>query len=53
VRYLHYCTARENLCESASFNGYQRDGGYAKYMVADARFCFSTPFIYLMSPQRR
>jgi len=37
------CTARENLCETAGFTGYQRDGGYADYMVADARFCFSIP----------
>lgn len=37
------CTARENLCEAASFTGYQRDGGYAEYMMADARFCFSIP----------
>jgi len=40
------CTARENLCESAGFTGYQRDGGYADYMLADARFCFSVPSAY-------
>jgi propanol-preferring alcohol dehydrogenase len=40
------CTARENLCESAGFTGYQRDGGYADYMVAEARFCFSIPASY-------
>jgi len=40
------CTARENLCEAASFTGYQRDGGYADYMAADARFCFSIPAGY-------
>lgn len=40
------CTARENLCESAGFTGYQRDGGYADYMVADARFCFAIPPAY-------
>ena len=40
------CTARENLCETAGFTGYQRDGGYADYMVADARFCFSIPSGY-------
>ena len=40
------CTARENLCESADFTGYQRDGGYADYMIADARFCFSIPAAY-------
>ncbi|PRY73427.1 zinc-dependent alcohol dehydrogenase family protein [Halomonas ventosae] len=31
---------RENLCERAEFTGYTRDGGYAEYGVADARYCF-------------
>ena len=36
-----YCTSgRENLCDSARFTGYDIDGGYAEYAVADARFCF-------------
>lgn len=35
--------ARENLCPAARFTGYQLDGGYAEYAVADARFCFSLP----------
>jgi len=36
-----YCTTgRENLCEHARFTGYDVDGGYAEYTVADARFCF-------------
>ena len=30
----------ENLCERAAFTGYTRDGGYAEYCVADARYCF-------------
>ena len=30
----------ENLCPHARFTGYQRDGGYAEYTVADARFVF-------------
>ena len=39
-----YCLAgRENLCENARFTGYQIDGGYAEYAVADARFCFPIP----------
>jgi propanol-preferring alcohol dehydrogenase len=42
----HCCTARENLCESAGFTGYQRDGGYADHMLADARFCFAIPSGY-------
>jgi len=35
-----FCTSgRENLCDAAVFTGYRRDGGYAEYAVADARFC--------------
>ena len=30
----------ENLCDEPSFTGYQTDGGYAEYAVADAHFCF-------------
>jgi propanol-preferring alcohol dehydrogenase len=37
-----YCASdRENLCDRARFNGYQVDGGYAEYMLADSRYCFS------------
>src|SRR5690349_14192372 len=36
-----YCTTgRENLCDFAKFTGYDIDGGYAEYAVADARFAF-------------
>jgi propanol-preferring alcohol dehydrogenase len=36
-----YCASRrENLCDRARFTGYQIDGGYADYAVADARYCF-------------
>ncbi|MGH7789181.1 MAG: zinc-dependent alcohol dehydrogenase family protein [Candidatus Binatia bacterium] len=39
-----YCTAgRENLCAQARYTGYQIDGGYAEYTVADARYCFRLP----------
>lgn len=31
---------QENLCPEARFTGYQIDGGYAEYAVADARYCF-------------
>ncbi|MGB8701776.1 MAG: zinc-dependent alcohol dehydrogenase family protein [Thermosynechococcaceae cyanobacterium] len=42
-----YCqSGRENLCDAAQFTGYQIDGGYAEYMVADARFCFPIPIGY-------
>jgi propanol-preferring alcohol dehydrogenase len=34
---------RENLCANAKFTGYQVDGGYADYTVADARYCFELP----------
>src|SRR4249920_958756 len=34
-----YClSARENLCESARFTGYDLDGGYAEWVVADERY---------------
>jgi propanol-preferring alcohol dehydrogenase len=39
-----YClSGRENLCPNARFTGYQIDGGFAEYTVADERFCFSIP----------
>src|SRR3954464_7195710 len=39
-----YCrSGRENLCDRASFTGYDRDGGYAELAVADERFCFALP----------
>jgi len=39
-----YCrSAHENLCDRAQFTGYHRDGGFAEFMVADARFCFPLP----------
>jgi propanol-preferring alcohol dehydrogenase len=37
---------RENLCAQARFTGYQIDGGYAEYAVADQRFCFAMPADY-------
>lgn len=40
----HFClTGRENLCDEAKFTGYQIDGGFASYCVADSRFCFPIP----------
>lgn len=36
-------SGRENLCDRARFTGYQIDGGYAEYTVADERFCFAVP----------
>jgi len=37
---------RENLCVNARYTGYQIDGGYAEYAVADASFCFTLPTKY-------
>ena len=34
---------RENLCDRARFTGYDIDGGYAEYAVAESRFCFRLP----------
>jgi len=42
-----YCTTgRENLCDRARFTGYDIDGGYAEYCVADMRYCFPIPQEY-------
>ena len=42
-----YCTSgRENLCGEARFTGYQIEGGYADYALADARYCFPLPHGY-------
>ena len=37
---------RENLCRRARYTGYQINGGYAEYAVADASFCFPLPGKY-------
>jgi len=42
-----YCRSnRENLCDRAKFTGYNIDGGYAEFTVADARYCFHLPDEY-------
>lgn len=42
--HCRYCqSGRENLCDEAHLTGYQLDGGYAEYAVADARYCFPIP----------
>lgn len=39
-----FCLAgRENLCESAEFTGWTRNGGFAEYMVADVDFVYPLP----------
>src|SRR5262249_12910126 len=43
----HFCRiGRENLCLQALFTGYQIDGGYAEYAVADHRYVFRLPAGY-------
>ena len=37
---------RENLCDEPVFTGYDRDGGFAEFTVADERFCFALPSRY-------
>jgi propanol-preferring alcohol dehydrogenase len=42
-----FCTAgEENLCDSPRFTGYQIDGGYAEYCLAEEAFCFHLPDHY-------
>jgi propanol-preferring alcohol dehydrogenase len=40
---LHCREGRENLCDEARFTGYQLNGGFAEYTVADVRYCFPLP----------
>jgi propanol-preferring alcohol dehydrogenase len=41
------CTSgHENLCPDARFTGYQMDGGYADFVVADAQYVFKVPERY-------
>lgn len=43
-----YCKdGHENLCYSAVYTGYQIDGGYAEYCVANAHYIFPVPPGYL------
>lgn len=42
--HCHHCrNDQENLCDAPGFTGYQIDGGYADYTLADARYCFPLP----------
>lgn len=39
-----YCASgQENLCDVAYFTGYDFDGGYAEFTLADQQFCFTLP----------
>ncbi len=42
----HCRAGRENLCDRAAFTGYQIDGGFAEYTVADQQFVFPIPSGY-------
>lgn len=42
-----YCkSGHENLCDYAVYTGYQIDGGFAEYCVADAKYTFPIPTSY-------
>ncbi|KAK8832111.1 hypothetical protein WA577_005206, partial [Blastocystis sp. JDR] len=42
-----YCKeGKENLCDHAIYTGYQKNGGFADYCVANAAFCFPIPSHY-------
>ena len=42
-----YCRHdRENLCDEARYTGYQINGGFAEYCVANAAYCFPIPEQY-------
>ncbi len=42
----HCRRGEENLCPEARFTGYTRDGGFADYTLADARYAFALPARY-------
>ncbi len=37
---------RENLCDNARYTGYQINGGFAEYTVANVDYCFELPANY-------
>ena len=42
-----YCEHdKENLCDEATYTGYQINGGFAEYTVANADYCFPIPDSY-------
>lgn len=45
--HCRYCLqGQENLCDMPTFTGYDRNGGFAQFTVADARYCFLIPDRY-------
>ena len=54
LRECEFCrSGRENLCAQARFTGYQIDGGYSEFTIADQRFCFAIPADTAISRPRR
>lgn len=46
-RTCFYCRhGMENLCDSPTFTGFTRDGGYATHVLADSRFCLTIPDVF-------
>lgn len=42
-----FCHAgKENLCDKSTYTGYQLDGGYAEYCIANEQFCLPIPAAY-------
>jgi propanol-preferring alcohol dehydrogenase len=42
-----YCREhRENLCDNAVYTGYQVNGGFAEFVVANANYCFAVPDVF-------
>jgi propanol-preferring alcohol dehydrogenase len=42
-----YCRHdKENLCDEARYTGYQINGGFADYTLADPAYCFPIPALY-------
>lgn len=45
--HCRYCLqGKENLCDEAVYTGYQVNGGFAEFCVANEAFCFSIPDSY-------
>jgi len=45
--HCEFCASdQENLCDHAQFTGYDINGGFAEYAVAESRFCFPIPSEY-------
>ncbi len=46
-RHCRYCLAgKENLCDHATYTGFQVNGGFAEYCVANEGYCFPIPAGY-------